>query len=159
MTDLSPRLTQLGDALERAARAELRAARPRTRRRVLIAVTATLAVLSGGAALASELLGGDVSNSMLAGAAIFEGTHPTCTEVVKGVEWHCVLDRAPQHEVDDFTGTKEETVDASQHVNGGCVGLTSGGLSWECYLGNAAVDHNIIGPALLGQVQTGPASG
>ncbi|MDX6503362.1 MAG: hypothetical protein QOE29_487, partial [Gaiellaceae bacterium] len=35
MTDLTPRLTQLGDDLERAARADLRAARPRKRRRAL----------------------------------------------------------------------------------------------------------------------------
>jgi hypothetical protein len=159
MTDLSPRLTQLGDALERAARADLRAARPRKRRRILIAVTATLAVLSGGAALAGELLGGDVSNSMLAGAAIFEGTHPTCTEVVKGVEWHCVLDRAPQHEVDDFTGTKEATVDATKHVNGGCEGLDAAGLTWECYLGEAAVQHQIVGEGFLGQLSLAPGHG
>jgi hypothetical protein len=158
MTDLTPRLTQLGDELERAARADLRAARPRKRRRALIAMTATLAVLSGGAALASELLGGDVSNSMLAGAAIFEGTHPTCTEVVKNVEFHCVLDKAPYPEVTDFKGVKEATVDATKHVNGGCEGLTSDGLTWECYLGQAAVG-TIIGEGLLGEYSPAPGHG
>jgi hypothetical protein len=158
MTTLDERLTRLGDALESAARTDLRPL-PRRRRRIAIATVAVAAVLSGGAAIASQLLGGDVSSSMLAGAAIFEGTHPTCTEVVKGVEWSCVLDRAPQHEVDDFTGTKEETVDATQHVNGGCEGLDSAGLHWECYLGQAAVDHQIIGQGFLGQKVTGPGHG
>jgi hypothetical protein len=157
MTQLTPRLARLGDALERAARADLRPA-PR-RRRALVALTATVAVLSGGAAIASQLLGGDVSNSMLAGAAIFEGTHPTCTEVVKDVEFHCVLDRAPFHEVDDFTGTKEATVDASKHVNGGCEGLDAAGLEWECYLGEAAVEHQIIDQGFLGQASFGPGHG
>jgi hypothetical protein len=123
-----------------------------------VAGVAVAAVLSGGAALASQLLGGNVSNSMLAGAAIFEGTHPTCTEVVKGVEWHCILDTAPRHEVDDFTGTKEPTVDATNHVNGGCEGLDAAGLTWECYLGQAAVGKVIDG-GFLGQKVSGPGHG
>jgi hypothetical protein len=96
---------------------------------------------------------------MPAGAAIFEGRNPTCTPVVQGVEYHCVLDRAPAPEVTDFTGTKEATVDSTKHVNGGCVGLTADGMEWECYLGNAAVEKEIISAGFLGQYAPSPGHG
>ena len=38
-------------------------------------------------------------------------------------------------EVQDFKGTVEPTVERTKHVNGGCRGLTSAGLVWQCYLG------------------------
>ena len=52
-----------------------------------------------------------------------------------------------------------QTVDATQHVNGGCRGLTADGLQWECWIGQAAVEHKIISQDFLGEVQTVPATG
>jgi hypothetical protein len=63
------------------------------------------------------------------------------------------------HEVENFAGTVYQTVDATQHVNGGCRGLTADGLEWECWIGQAAVDQKIISQGFLGEVQTVPAVG
>ena len=107
----------------------------------------------------------DVASSMPAGAVIFEGRQPTCTVVTKNVEYHCVLDRAPQVEGTDangnpiFKGVVEPTVDASHKVNGGCRGLTTDGLQWQCYIGQKAVDEQIVGQQFLGETVSGPGSG
>ena len=90
---------------------------------------------------------------------VFQGRHPTCTVVTEGVEYRCVLDRAPRPDVSDFKGTVYQTVDATQHVNGGCRSLQSDGLVWECYIGQAAVDQQIISQGFLGQVETVPGVG
>jgi hypothetical protein len=167
MTDVTTTLDRLGDALEVAARAELtpasEAGRPRRRRfssRVAIAV-AVLAVLIPGVALAaSQLIGTDaVEQSLPAGTLALAGTNPTCTEVVQGVEYLCTLERAPAPEVSDWKGTVEPTVDATKHVNGGCRSLTSDGREWRCYLGQAAVDQQIIGPDFLGEYAPSPGVG
>jgi len=162
MTQLSPRLNKLGDALEQAAAADLAAPprRLRPRRRVLLLAAALAIILPGGGAIAAALLSNDdVSRSIVAGGFIFQGTHPDCTVVTEGVEYHCTLDKAPLPEITDFKGTAYQTVDATQHVNGGCRGLTSDGLEWECWIGEAAVAHRIISPGFLGEVQTVPARG
>jgi hypothetical protein len=160
MNDQTPKLSALGDRLERAVAADL-AARPRRRhRRTLLAVVALLTVASAGAAIASSFAGGEeVSRSMTAGAFILQGTRPACTVVKPNVEFHCVLERPPLHEVDDFTGVVYQTVDATQHVNGGCRSLRADGLVWQCYLGQAAVEQRIISADFLGEVQTTPAVG
>ena len=85
--------------------------------------------------------------------------HPTCTVVDPNVEFHCVLDRPPIREVDDFTNVVYQTVDATQHVNGGCRSQRADGLVWQCYLGRADVDQKIISAGFLRKVQTMPASG
>lgn len=59
----------------------------------------------------------------------------------------------------DFTGTVEPTVGADKHVNGGCRALDAAGLTWECYLGEAAVDQKIIGPDFLGEYAPSPGVG
>jgi hypothetical protein len=101
----------------------------------------------------------DVSRSIVAGGFIFQGTHPTCTVVTEGVEYHCTLDKPPLPEISDFKGTVYETVDATHHVNGGCRGITSDGHEWECWIGEAAVQHKIISQGFLGEVQMVPAKG
>jgi hypothetical protein len=169
MTQRSPKLDKLGDALERAAAADLagstastarRARRLRPRRRVVLAATALAIILPGGGAIAAALFSSDdVSRSIVAGGFIFQGTHPDCTVVTEGVEYHCMLDKPPIPEVSDFKGTVYQTVDATQHVNGGCRSLTSAGLEWECYIGEAAVEQKIISHDFLGEVQTVPAVG
>jgi hypothetical protein len=167
MTDVTTTLDRLGDALEGAARADLSAAseagRRRPRRfssRVAIAV-AVLAVLIPGVALAaSQLIGTDeVEQSLPAGTLALAGTNPTCTVVVQDVEYLCMLERAPAREVSDWKGTVEPTVDATRHVNGGCRSLTSDGREWRCYLGQAAVDRQIIGPDFLGEYAPSPGVG
>lgn len=56
-------------------------------------------------------------------------------------------------------GTKIQTVDARSRIDGGCVAVSKDGRAWDCYLGEAAVNHGIIGPDLLGQHLPGPAHG
>ena len=88
-----------------------------------------------------------------------KATEPTCTTVTDGVEYHCVLAKAPAPEVSDWKGTVEPTVDATKHVNGGCRSLSSAGTSWQCYIGRAAVDQKIIGAGFLGEFAPSPGQG
>jgi hypothetical protein len=169
MNQLSPRLDELGNALEQAAAADLAgsAASPperlrqlRPHRRVLLAAAALAIALPGGGAIAAALLNDkDVSRSIVAGGFIFQGTHPTCTVVSEGVEYNCTLDKPPIPEITNFKGTVYQTVDATHHVNGGCRGLTSDGHEWECWIGQGAVDQKIISQDFLGELQTVPARG
>jgi hypothetical protein len=165
MTDLPPTLSRLGDALEAAADADLRA-RPRRMRRLRI--TPRLAVLAvvlaigvpGVALAATQLIGNDeVARSLPAGTLSLAGTEPTCTTVKPDVEYHCVVAHAPRPEVSDWKGTVEPTVDATKHVNGGCRSLASDGKEWECYIGEAAVRQQIIGEGFLGEYAPAPGVG
>ena len=167
MTNLPPELAQLGAALERAARADLDPVRPepaghgrRLSRRLVVAIAA-LAILAPGVAIAAHRLTStnDVAQSMPAGTLALAGTEPTCTIVTKDVEFHCVLGKAPAPEISDWLSTVEPTVDASKHVNGGCRSLASDGQEWECYLGQKAVDEQIVGPSLLGAFAPSPGAG
>jgi hypothetical protein len=161
MPELSPRLIAIGDDLERAARADLAAARRsrRVRRRIL-GGAAALAILAPGAALAGGLLSSEeVARSLPAGTKFLVGTHPTCEVVHDGVEYHCTIDQAPQAEVSDLKDTVEPTVDATKHVNGGCRSLRSDGTEWQCYIGRAAVDQKIVGAGLLGRYAPEPGVG
>jgi hypothetical protein len=166
MTDHSSTLHRLGDALEDAAAADLAAGLspdPRRRRistRVAL-VAAALAVLIPGVALAATQLIGEkeVAESLPAGTLALAGTNPSCTAVVEGVEYLCTLEHAPAPEVSDWKGTVEPTVDATKHVNGGCRSLTSDGRQWRCYIGEAAVEQQIIGPDFLGEYAPSPGVG
>lgn len=168
MTDQIARLDRLGDALQAAATADLagsgsrasRLRRTRVRRRLLIALAVLVISVPAIAFAADRLISaGTVAASMPAGTLALAGTQPTCTVVKQNVEFHCVLQKQPSHEVDNWKGTVEPTVDTSESVNGGCRGLRSDGLEWECYLGQTAVDEGIIGQSFLGQKVSGPGSG
>jgi hypothetical protein len=165
MTDLSPVLRRLGDALEEAATADLASApaarrRSYVSRRVAVVAVALAIVVPGVALAATQLIGTDaVEQSLPAGTLSLAGTEPTCTVVEQDVEYHCVLARAPAPEVSDWKGTVEPTVDASKHVNGGCRSLTSDGREWQCYIGQAAVEQQIIGPDFLGEYAPSPGVG
>jgi hypothetical protein len=174
MTALPPRLAELGDELERAAETDLAGsqapsavhARPLPRRRftprrLLVAAVLLAVVVPGVAIAADRLLVGeaDVAASLPAGTLALAGTSPTCTVVEQDVEYHCVLAKAPAPEVADWKGTVEPSVDASKHVNGGCRSLNSAGTEWQCYLGQAAVDQQIIGPDFLGEFAPEPGVG
>jgi hypothetical protein len=164
MTDVPNTLHRLGEALERAAEADLSSEHaPRRRRfstRTAIAV-AVLAVLVPSVALAAtRLIGTDeVEQSLPAGTLALAGTNPTCEVVVQDVEYLCTLERPPAPEVSDWKGTVEPTVDTTKHVNGGCRSLSSDGRTWRCYIGEAAVEQEIIGEGFLGEPSSGPGSG
>jgi hypothetical protein len=155
------RLTRLGTALEASARADLGRSLLRRPSRRLGIVAAVLAVAIPGAAIAANLLisNDQVAASMPAGTLSLAGTKPTCTTVKADVEYHCMLAKAPAPEVSDWKGTVEPTVDATKHVNGGCRSLTSAGTEWRCYIGRAAVDQQIIGRSLLGELAPSPGVG
>jgi hypothetical protein len=164
MTDLLPELRRLGDAIEQATAAELgNRSRPRTRgtRRLLLAVAVVLVMVPGLAYAASSLISSDeVAAGLPAGTKMLQGTDPRCTVVRQDVEYHCVLSRLPADpEVVDLKGTVEPTVDATKHVNGGCRSLTSDGRVWQCYIGQAAVAEQIIGPDFLGEYAPSPGVG
>jgi hypothetical protein len=96
---------------------------------------------------------------MPAGTLALAGTEPSCTVVTEGVEYHCTLAKAPAPEVEDWKGTVEPTVGRDKRVNGGCRSLASDGREWECYLGKAAVDQQIIGAGFLGESAPSPGQG
>jgi hypothetical protein len=159
-TDLTPELHALGEALERSAASDLTVRRRRRAKR-LVASLAAVAVLVPGIALAADRWIGadDVARSIPAGTLSLAGTEPTCTVVKQGVEYRCTLAHAPAPEVSDWAGTVEPTVDATKHVNGGCRSLRSDGREWECYLGDAAVDQQIVSADFLGEYAPTPGRG
>ena len=174
MIQLDPKLDALGDRLERAAATDLAAGaqpaaarRPRTVSRRLAVIVAVLAIgVTGVAIAADQLISTDeVAQSMPAGTLALAGTEPTCTVVTKNVEFHCMLAKPPASEVTDakgnpaWKGTVEPSADASKHVNGGCRSLAQDGREWECYIGQAAVEQNIIGQGLLGEYAPAPGVG
>ena len=162
-------LHRLGDVLEQAAAADLDrppAAGPpvpvrrRRSRRLVVGLVAAAVAIPAVAYGATRIFGTEqVAASMPAGTLALAGTDPTCTIVKEGVEFHCVLAKAPAPEVSDWKGTVEPTVDAAKKVNGGCRGLNSAGTEWECYLGQAAVDQQIVGQDFLGETVAGPGVG
>ena len=165
MTELPARLDTLGDALERAVERRIAGDRQprrslRISRRAALTVTVVAVGIGGAAAFAADrLTSSDVAKSLPAGTAALIGTDPTCTVVTEGVEYHCVLSRPPAPEVSDWKGTVEPTVDATKHVNGGCRSLTSDGLEWQCYLGQAAVEQKIVSRGFLGEYAPTPGHG
>jgi hypothetical protein len=159
MDGWSTRLVRLGDELEAAARRDVGRRRPVRRRLVAVAVAVVVLVPAAAVAGAKLISNDDVARSLPAGTLSLAGTEPTCTTVHEGVEYHCTLGRAPAPEVSDWKGTVEPTVDASKHVNGGCRSLSSAGTEWECYIGRAAVDQQIIGPGFLGAYAPSPGVG
>jgi hypothetical protein len=164
MTSLFPELAELGDAIERAAEANLAStARTRSHRRpkLLLVVAALVIAVPGLAYAASTLISTDeVAAGLPAGTRMLQDTNPRCSVVRVGIEYHCVLTRLPANpEVPDLKGTVEPTVDATKHVNGGCRSLTSDGSVWQCYIGRTAVDEQIIGPDFLGEYAPSPGVG
>ena len=127
---------------------------------VPIAVAALAIAIPGVAYAAVQLTSSeDVAASMPAGTLALAGTEPSCTVVTEGVEYHCTLAKAPAPEVQDWKGTVEPTVGKDKRVNGGCRSLASDGREWECYLGKAAVDEQIIGAGFLGESAPSPGQG
>jgi len=167
VTDPSPSLRQLGDALHRATRHDLRRAevpaRPRRRRAVVALVVAVIAI-PGVAVAANALLSpSQVAQSIPQGTLALLNTHPTCTTVTQGVEYDCTLHGVPSDQggpiAGQWLGTVEPTVDATKHVNGGCRSVNAAGTHWRCYIGQEAVRQQIIGAGFLGQYAPSPGVG
>lgn len=58
----------------------------------------------------------------------------------------------------DFPGTKE-VLAIDGIAAGGCIGLDAFGMTWDCYIGQDAVDHEIISQDFLGEPVLGPGRG
>jgi hypothetical protein len=152
-------LDRLGDALEASAECNL-ATRRRPRRGIIAAAVAAVVLVPAAAIAGAKLISNDdVAKSLPAGTLSLAGTEPTCTAVKDGVEYRCVLANAPAPEVSDWQGTVEPTVDKTKHVNGGCRSLNSAGTTWQCYIGQAAVEQQIIGAGFLGEFAPSPGQG
>jgi hypothetical protein len=156
LTDQSG-LDHLGDALSRATERDLRRTSRRPIRRIAVAVAALALIGTGTAAAAGLFTPKQVAAGMPAGAVIFDGTHPTCVLDANATVYHCTLSAAPAPEVSDFTGTKEVLV-VDGKVAGGCIGLGAAGLTWDCYVGQDAVDQEIVTQDFLGE-PAGPGRG
>jgi len=95
---------------------------------------------------------------MPSGAAIFAATDPKCVLSADGTSFRCTLSRAPAPEISNFLDATEPLAIGGR-VAGGCLGLDRGGMSWDCYIGQDAVDRAIIGQNLLGQPAPFPGRG
>ena len=110
------------------------------------------------AATAADVTPQQVEVGMPAGAAIFARTDPRCVLSPDATSFRCTLTGAPAPEVSNFLEVKELLVIGGR-VAGGCLGLDRNGMSWDCYVGQDAVDHAIIGKDLLGQPAPSPGRG
>jgi hypothetical protein len=151
-------LLDLGDALTRATERDLRQGRRRPVKRIVLALGALAVVTAGTAAAAGLFSPKQVAGGMPAGAAIFDQTNPTCEVNADGTSFRCTLAIAPAPEVSDFTGTKE-VLAIDGVAAGGCIGLDEAGMTWDCYIGQDAVDHEIISQDFLGEPILGPGRG
>jgi hypothetical protein len=176
MTTEDPRLALLGNALQEAAAADLgrdrpprRAPRRRLGTRAAVAlVAAALAVPAAAIATGAFTSDEDVAASIPKGTYAFTGTEPTCTTLRDGVEYECVLAKAPNGEVPpgsgsyviapgQWNGAVEGTVDATDHVNGGCRSQNAEGTRWICYVGQESINQKILEPSALGWYLPEPA--
>ena len=151
-------LGQLGDAIAEATERDLRKARRRPARRIALALAGLALVTAGTAAAAGLFSPKQVAGGMPAGAAIFDQTDPTCVINPDGASYRCTLAGAPAPEVTDFTNTKE-VLAIDGVAAGGCIGLDVAGMTWDCYIGQDAVDHEIISQDFLGEPVLGPGRG
>lgn len=152
-------LQELGDALSDSTSRDLRRHRARPVRRVAVAVVLIAIIGTGTVAAATLLSPKQVAAGMPAGAVIFDQTDPTCVADANGMVFHCTLATAPVADsgIPDYTGTKEVLV-VDGVAAGGCIGLAADGLTWDCYVGQDAVDMEIITQDFLGE-PAGPGIG
>jgi hypothetical protein len=151
-------LQHLGEALRQATDRDLRRAGRRPVRRIALLLSVVAVVMAGTAAAAGLFSPQQVAVGMPAGAAIFDQTNPTCEVNADGSSFRCTLATAPAPEVSDFTGAKE-VLAIGGVAAGGCVGLDAAGMTWDCYIGQDAVDQEIISQDFLGEPILGPGRG
>jgi hypothetical protein len=178
--DLPDHLEQLGVKLDAAWK---RQHGTRRSRRLVVAIAVLAALVAGGVAVAAGVFksAAEEEQGILHGHVLFSGSKPTCKPRSVAV-FRCTLEKPPMgmafYEVDPsaanpkkpapnemkrvydkFLGVKVETVNADKRIDGGCVSISADGRTWDCYLGHSAVEHEIIGPDLLGQYLPQPAAG
>ena len=186
--DLPDHLERLGEELDRAwgrrygspsAPRRLLLHRPR---RLVIVLAIGLAFVVGGAAIAAGVLktAAEQERGIVAGHLLFSERTPNCEQRTPTF-FRCTLERPPTgmtfyEEIrpsgsrryeegkwrpvsDKFLGMNVETVDSTKHVDGGCVSIAADGLTWNCYLGQSAVEHGIISADFLGQYLPEPPTG
>jgi hypothetical protein len=174
-------LARLGDDLERATGAQLATRRRRTRTlRAAGGLAVVALLLTATAAMAGLFTPKQVAASLPASAVIFVNSHPACVLDADGSTFHCTLDTAPQSDatgltpvpgkdgttdkpagsdvVADYTGSAEP-IGIDGVIAGGCRGRSADGLSWDCYIGQDAVDQLIISQDFLGEPMLGPGRG
>ena len=133
--------------------------RKRSRRIAVIGAVAVLGIGGAAAAAVSTMSSDEVSQGLPGGSMIFQGTNPSCTSA-DNIVFQCTLASAPTQEVeDDYTNSAQLFVDADLNIAGGCRGQSADGLHWTCYLGQRAVDEEILAADLLGQHEAGPGRG
>jgi hypothetical protein len=120
-TESHDRLARLGDALDRAVRADLATHRRGSRRlmrhpRRLAAGAALAVVVVPAAAFAATQLitTNQVAASLPQGTRALIGTDPTCTVVTANVEYHCVLAQAPSNVGAPIVGGTDTTTTPAQ---------------------------------------------
>ena len=159
-----PSLQDVGAALADATERDLHRVRRRPVRRIALALAGLVVLGAGTAAAAGLFTPRQVAEGMPAGTAIFGQTDPSCVLNPDDGRYRCTLSKPPADEVTDangnpaYLGTKE-VVAINGVVAGGCIGLDQAGMTWDCYVGQAAVDHEIISQDFLGQPVLGPGHG
>lgn len=150
-------LSRIGHYLNRSEPAR----RPLGVTKGLVLIAALVALVVPTAVVATSLLTPrDIATGMPGGSAIFTGTNPTCVVVTDGVEYRCTLAHAPTVEtVPSYLGSKQILQAPDSTISGGCIGTSSDGLHWECYIGDSAVQHGILVKSLLGQPMSGSSHG
>jgi hypothetical protein len=156
----APDLETLGDELSLATARDARRRSAGRVRKVGIGVVVLLVIGAGTVAAAGLFSPKQVAAGMPGGAVIFDGTHPSCVANGDG-SFACSLATAPDGTdaaaAGDYTGTKEVLVVGGKAA-GGCIGLDAAGMSWTCYVGQDAVDQEIISQDFLGE-PAGPGQG
>ena len=136
----------------------MRRGRPRPIRRVALAVVILAVIGTGTAAAAGLFSPKQIEAAMPAGAVLFDQTDPTCAHQGSNGAFRCTLaTRTDRSTVPDYLGTKEILVVAGK-IAGGCIGRDEAGLTWDCYVGQDAVDQEIITKDFLGE-PAGPSRG
>jgi hypothetical protein len=91
--------------------------------------------------------------------ATFMGLSPLCTTAIEGI-YDCTIDEFPVGaRTGDVTGYVNIIVDNTSHVSGGCRASNANGTRLTCYVGQLAVDHDIVSAGFLGDWVAGPAQG
>lgn len=119
------------------------------------------ALFAGGAAAVTSVLfsGDQVAAGLPLGSGVFAGTDPTCTPV--GESFDCILASAPTvgSMEGGWRGAKFSFLDDQKRIAGGCIGADSAGLRWTCFLGERAIEMEIIDREVLGRVVPEPGRG
>lgn len=173
MTEMTTQLECLGEALQAAWRADhARGRRTRLRRprRLALVLALTVTVLGAGAAIAAGVLKtvAEEQQGIVQGHQLFAGSQPSC-ESLTATSFRCTLEKPPTGMtfydqegrliLDRFLGVTTPTVNSTRHVDGACVSTSSGGLEWNCFLGQEAVTRGLLNQQLLGTYQPDTPTG